>query len=97
MVRMLSDWFQCLRRGSWNKDVLALNALPMRLQEWIDDLNLGGLIKLQLPMQVATKAKLQGPRILSRLIILQISIRGPNPPKLRNHREVMSRFQMPHE
>lgn len=55
----------------------------MRQQEWIDDLNMSGLVKLQLLMQVATKEKLQNPGILSRLIILRISIRVLNVPRLR--------------
>ena len=67
----------------------------MMLQESIDDLNIGGLMKLQLLMQVATKLKLQNPRTLSRLIILRISIRAPEVPKLRKHREGLSSFQAP--
>ena len=72
-------------------DVLAPNAPLTSLQEWIDDLNMGGLMKLQSLIQEVTKDKLQNPRILSRFIHLRISIWAPKVAKLRKHRGQASR------
>ena len=68
-------------------NVLALGASGL--------MNMSGLMNLQLLMQVAIVAKLQNPGILSRLIILWISIRVLNVPKLWKEQEVLPSFQVP--